>query len=134
MTNNELKQNIKFAKTLLSKKLKVEEVALLARNTKDLSDTDVQLLAPLSRYKHWLVLACENAKEALEMAPKLGRWQSAAMQQDVENYVNARCQGMNLYYRRAMAYYREYQAKMRELGLIDSPQELPVNHDAAKSA
>lgn len=132
--NKNIKKDIKFAKTLLSKKLKVEEVALLARNTKDLSDTDVQLLAPLSRYNHWLVLACENAKEALEMVPKLGRWQSAAMQQDVENYVNARCQGMNLYYRRAMACYREYQTKLRELRLIDSPQELPIDNDAVKSA
>lgn len=133
MINNKI-MRINFAKTVLQKKLSVEEVALLNRNTKNLSDLDVMLLVPLSRYNHWFKMACETAHEIVRMSRGVNEEMEPVMQSLVENYISARCDTMEMYYTRALSFHREYKEILRKHQASKTSGILPVIEEFAKTA
>lgn len=129
------KENIKLAKSLLANRLRVEEVALLERQPKNISDIDLKLLLPLSHYKHWLDMACEAAEEVVYFGSGLELDISPLMRQDLSTYVNNKARSMKISHQRSMQYYREYRKVMRDNGIAyGDPVVLPVTDDTAVSA
>lgn len=101
--------NILLAKSILRKTLKIEEIALINRNPKNLSDSDIKFLIPLSHYNHWLTMAKETSVEICKYASGLDMDISKSMRHDLTYYINNKAQDMHLYYQRAMYYYKQYQ-------------------------
>ena len=139
MSKNSLKliteNNILLAKSILRKKLKIEEIALINRNPRNLFDSDIKFLIPLSHYNHWLTMAKETSVEICKYASGLDMDISKNMRHDLTYNINSKAKSMRFYYQRAMYYYNQYQRVAGfNSGYCGKSVELPVADKTAQSA